>query len=174
VVRQPLHSGWRPVAAAARPLLFVNEAIERYAGRPAAQLIGCDEYAYLAPGEAAAVRAGDLLCLSALYAADADGALPDVSASAGLRYLGVPAQRQMKVILGAAGDICQAGGTSLANVVRAHHFVGDLNSVYPALRIWQEKLAGAPIPFGAVRTSSPMPIPGCDITMDMWAYRTTI
>ena len=71
-------------------------------------------------------------------------------------------------------DICQAGGTSLANVVRAHHFVGDLNSVYPALRIWQEKLAGAPIPFGAVRTSSPMPIPGCDIIMDMWAYRPTI
>jgi enamine deaminase RidA (YjgF/YER057c/UK114 family) len=117
------------------------------------------------------VRAADLLCLSALYAADADGALPDVSASSGLRYLGVPAQHQMKVILGAAAEICQTGGTSLGNVVRAHHFVGDLNSVYPALRIWQEKLAGAPIPFGAVRTSSPMPIPGCDIIMDMWAYR---
>ena len=61
-----------------------------------------------------------------------------------------------------------AGGTSLANVVRAHHFVGDLNVIYPALRIWQEKLGGAPIPFGAVRT--PLPIPGCDIVMDMWAY----
>jgi hypothetical protein len=54
-------------------------------------------------------------------------------------------------------------------VVRAHHFVGDLNSVYPALRVWQDKLAGAPIPFGAVRTTPP--IPGCDIIMDMWAYR---
>jgi len=75
----------------------------------------------------------------------------------------------MRMILNAAAEICQTGGTSLSNVVRAHHFVGDLNSVYPALRIWQDRLAGAPIPFGAVRTTPP--IPGCDIIMDMWAYR---
>ncbi len=116
----------------------------------------------------AAVGAGDLLCLSALYAADGEGALPAARASAGLRYLGAPVQHQMRAILGAAEEICKAGGTSLANIVRAHHFVGDLNVVYPALRIWQEKLSGAPIPFGAVRTA--MPIPGCDVVMDMWAY----
>ena len=117
----------------------------------------------------AAVRSGDLLCLSALYAADEEGAIPAARASRGLRYLGASAQHQMRAILGAAEQICSASGTSLANVVRAHHFVGDLNVVYPALRIWQEKLAGAPIPFGAVR--SQMPIPGCDIIMDMWAYQ---
>ena len=142
----------------------------RDAGKIKKQIIEHKASAHMRLGPAA-VRAGDLLCLSALYAADADGALPDVSASSGLRYLGVPAQRQMKVILGAAAEICQTGGTSLGNVVRAHHFVGDLNSIFPALRVWQEKLGGAPIPFGAVRTSSPMPIPGCDIIMDMWAYR---
>lgn len=117
----------------------------------------------------AAVVAGDLVCLSALYAADDSGALPAVQKSAGLHYLGAPAQHQMRAILGAAEEICGAAGTSLVNVVRAHHFVGDLNSVYPVLRVWQEKLRGAPIPFGAVRTS--LPIPGCDIVMDMWAYR---
>ena len=117
----------------------------------------------------AAVMAGDLVCLSALYAADESGALPAVQKSAGLHYLGAPARHQMRAILGAAEEICRAAGTSLGNVVRAHHFVGDLNSVYPALRVWQEKLGGAPIPFGAVRTS--LPIPGCDIVMDMWAYR---
>ncbi|HEU5445434.1 MAG TPA: hypothetical protein VFU70_07705, partial [Pseudolabrys sp.] len=142
----------------------------RDAGKIKKQIVEHKASAHMRLGPAA-VRAADLLCLSALYAADADGVLPDVSASSGLRYLGVPAQHQMKVILGAAAEICQIGGTSLSNVVRAHHFVGDLNSVYPALRIWQEKLAGAPIPFGVVRTSSPMPIPGCDIIMDMWAYR---
>jgi enamine deaminase RidA (YjgF/YER057c/UK114 family) len=119
---------------------------------------------------AAAVRAGDLLCLSALYAADDNGAIPAARQSAGLRYLGAPVQHQMRAILGAAEEICSAGKTSLGNVVRAHHFVGDLGVVYPALRVWQERLAGAPIPFGAVRTPQPMPIPGCDITMDMWAY----
>ena len=117
----------------------------------------------------AAVRAGDLLCLSALYAADEEGAIPAARGSSGLRYLGVSAQHQMRAILGAAEQICSASGTSLSNVVRANHFVGDLNVVYPALRIWQEKLAGAPIPFGAVR--SQMPIPGCDIILDMWAYQ---
>jgi enamine deaminase RidA (YjgF/YER057c/UK114 family) len=119
----------------------------------------------------AAVRAGDLLCLSALYAADSEGAIAAVRHSVGLRHIGAPAQHQMRAILGAAEDICKAGDTSLANVVRANHFVGDLDVVYPALRVWQDKLSGGPIPFGAVRTPSPMPIPGCDITVDMWAYR---
>jgi enamine deaminase RidA (YjgF/YER057c/UK114 family) len=118
----------------------------------------------------AAVRAGDLLCLSALYAADENGVIPAARASAALRYLGAPAQHQMRAILDAAADICTAAGTSLGNLVRAHHFVGDLDVVYPALRVWQERLGGAPIPFGAVRTPQPMAIPGCDVTLDMWAY----
>jgi enamine deaminase RidA (YjgF/YER057c/UK114 family) len=117
----------------------------------------------------AAIVAGDLVCLSALYAADESGALPTVQKSAGLRHLGVPAQHQMRAILGAADEICRAAGSSLGNVVRAHHFVGNLDAIYPALRIWQDKLGGAPIPFGAVRTA--LPIPGCDIVMDMWSYR---
>src|SRR6185437_12121182 len=96
----------------------------------------------------AAVRAGDLLCLSALYAADENGAIPAVRQSTGLHYLGAPAQHQMRAILGEAEDICKSGGTSLSNVVRAHHFVNDLNSVYPALQIWKDRLGGAPIPFG--------------------------
>ncbi|MBO0755989.1 MAG: RidA family protein, partial [Bradyrhizobiaceae bacterium] len=69
-----------------------------------------------------------------------------------------------------AGEIAEAAGTSLANVTRANHFVSDLSVVLPALKIWQERLAGAPIPFGAVRTPA-MPIPGCDIIMDAWLYR---
>jgi enamine deaminase RidA (YjgF/YER057c/UK114 family) len=117
----------------------------------------------------AAVRAGDLLCLSGLYGADQDGALPAAQSSAGLHYLGAPAQHQMRAILAAAEEICKLGGTSLANVLRAHHFVGNLNLVYPALRIWQEKLPGAPLPFGAVRTE--LPIPAADIIVDIWAYR---
>jgi hypothetical protein len=54
--------------------------------------------------------------------------------------------------------------------VRAHHFVGDLNLAYPALRVWNERLAGAPIPFGVVRMPTPMPTPGCDVIVDAWIY----
>lgn len=118
----------------------------------------------------AAVRAGDLMCLSALYAADENGAFPAALASAGLKHLGAPAQHQMRAILAAAEEICTTSGTSLANVVRAHHFVDDFSLLYPALRIWQEKLSGAPLPFAAVRPPRPMPIPGADLTVDLWVY----
>jgi len=116
----------------------------------------------------AAVRAGEFLCLSALYAADENGALP--GAPSGLRYLGAPVQHQMRAVLDAADAIARAAGSSLANVVRAHHFVGDLNLAYPALQVWNERLAGAPIPFGVVRMPAPMPIPGCDVIVDTWVY----
>jgi enamine deaminase RidA (YjgF/YER057c/UK114 family) len=119
---------------------------------------------------AAAVRAGDLLCLSTLFAADENGALPASSASAGLRYFGAPAQQQMRAILDTAADICGKAGTSLENVMRAQHFVSDLNLLGPALRVWQQRLGDAPIPFGAVRPPAPFPIPGCDIILDAWIY----
>ena len=61
-------------------------------------------------------------------------------------------------------------GASLANLARANHFVGDLNVVHPLLRTWQKRLAGAPIPFGVVRVPRPVPVPGCDITADLWVY----
>jgi enamine deaminase RidA (YjgF/YER057c/UK114 family) len=77
----------------------------------------------------------------------------------------------MRAILAAADGICSAAGGSLDNLLRVNHFVGDLNLVYPALRAWQEQRRGVPIPFGAVRTPAPMPIPGCNIVADMWVYQ---
>jgi hypothetical protein len=72
--------------------------------------------------------------------------------------------------LTAADDIARTAGTSLANLLRVNHFLSDLHIVPCALHGWQEKLAGAPIPFGAVRTPAPMPVPGCNIVADMWVY----
>jgi enamine deaminase RidA (YjgF/YER057c/UK114 family) len=118
----------------------------------------------------AAVRAGDLLCLSGLYAADSDGAIPQARSTAGLKYFGSPTHHEMEAILTAADDICRTAGTSLSNLLRVNHFLSDLNLVPCALRSWQEKLADAPIPFGAVRTPAPMPVPGCNIVADMWVY----
>jgi enamine deaminase RidA (YjgF/YER057c/UK114 family) len=116
----------------------------------------------------AAVRAGDLLCLSALFAADAEGVAAAVRERAGLRHLGAPYRHEMQTVLATARDICRSAGASLDNLLRVNHFVSDFAAVYPALRVWQEELAGAPIPFGAVRT--PMAIPGCSIVADMWVY----
>jgi hypothetical protein len=74
----------------------------------------------------------------------------------------------MQTVIATARDICRSAGASLDNLLRVNHFVSDFAAVYPALRVWQEELAGAPIPFGAVRT--PMAIPGCSIVADMWVY----
>lgn len=118
----------------------------------------------------AAVRAGDLVCLSALYAADDNGAVPESSAAGALHRLGVPARQQMRVILDATDEICRQAGTSLANLVRAHHFVADLGNVYPALRVWNERRPGLPLPFAAVRTPAPLSVPGCRVVVDPWFY----
>lgn len=119
----------------------------------------------------AAVRGGDLLCLSALYAATEDGAIAQALKTSALRHVGSPVAHQMKAVLDSAEEICKAGGTSIANVVRAHHFVHDLETAHPILTAWHKRLNGAPIPFGIVRTPSPLPVPGTDVIVDMWAYR---
>ena len=175
------HFGENPCAltvVATKGLALLESVIEinifgvRDNGRIKKQIIEHKKSAPMRLGPAA-VRAGDLLCLSALYAAEDNGAMAVAVRSAGLRYLGVPVGHQMRAILDAAGAICKSSGTSLDNVTRAHHFVNDLNAIYPALRIWQDELDGAPIPFAAVRMPSPMPVPGCDVIVDIWAYQST-
>jgi enamine deaminase RidA (YjgF/YER057c/UK114 family) len=173
------HFGENPCAltvVATKGLALLESIIEinifgvRDNGKIKKQIINHDQSNTMRLGPAA-VRAGDLVCLSALYAADSNGAIAEAIASAGLRYLGVPVQHQMQAILEAADTICKASGTSLNNVTRAHHFVNELNVVYPALRVWQDKLNGAPIPFAVVRTPTPMLVPGCDLIVDIWAYQ---
>ena len=133
------------------------------------QIIDHDPSRHMRLGPAA-IRAGDLLCLSALYAAGADGAIAQVRNTAGLKYFGAPAHHEMRTILAAADDICRKAGASLSNLLRVNHFVGDFDVVYPALCAWQARLSGAPIPFGAVRMPQPVPIPGCNIVADIWVY----
>ncbi|MCC7107438.1 MAG: hypothetical protein IT307_20055 [Chloroflexi bacterium] len=115
-----------------------------------------------------AVRAGDLLMLSALIAVDERGVSAGAQAS-GFPYLGASAQAQMRQILTAAQSICQAAGTSLDNLVRVIQFHTDLQDFYPTYRVWQEFLPGQPIPFSAVRVPG-MPAPGCSVMVDMWVY----
>jgi len=150
-------------------IIEINIFGVRDAGHTKKQIIEADVPQAMRFGPAA-VRAGDLVCLSGLVAADANGPLPGVGPQAGLGHLGVSAQRQMRCLLDHAARICDAAGTSLANVVRAHHFHTDLGEVYAAQRVWHARLPGQPIPFGAVRTPAPMPVPGTSILLDLWAY----
>jgi enamine deaminase RidA (YjgF/YER057c/UK114 family) len=138
-------------------------------GRTKKQIIEVDtpQAMRFGPG---AVRAGDLVCLSGLVAAGAHGPIAHIGPQNGLGHLGAGAIRQMRYLLDAAARTCEAAGTTLDNVVRAQHFHTDLAEVYPTLRTWSERLPDVPLPFGAVGTTAPLPVPGTTILLDMWAY----
>jgi enamine deaminase RidA (YjgF/YER057c/UK114 family) len=118
----------------------------------------------------AAVKAGDLLFLSGLMANDANGVALDVKATANQPLYGSSAQAQASVILEKAETICAAAGTSLANIVRAQHFLTDLSEFYGTHNALRQRLGERALPFSAVGVPGPMPIPGCSMLMDLWFY----
>jgi enamine deaminase RidA (YjgF/YER057c/UK114 family) len=149
-------------------IIEINILGVRDGGRTTKQVIEHEPSRHMRLGPAA-VRAGDLLCLSALHAADADGAIPQLRATAGLSHFGAPAFHEMQAILNATDGICSNAGASPSNLLRVNHFVGHFGVIPTLLQQWHGKLGGAPIPFGAVRVPRPA-IPGCNIVADMWFY----
>jgi enamine deaminase RidA (YjgF/YER057c/UK114 family) len=119
---------------------------------------------------AAAVHAGDLLLCSGMLAVDAHGPVGAAEGAPGSDHLGVSSRAQMQYIVDALAALCQASGTSIENVVRIHEFHTDLREFYPMHRSWQEALAGAPVPFSAVRVPGVLPVPACSVLVDAWFY----
>jgi enamine deaminase RidA (YjgF/YER057c/UK114 family) len=150
-------------------IIEINVMAVKDDGAVQKEIVACDIPSTMAYGPSA-VRAGDLFLLSALVAADEDGAIAGVEAGAGMPYHAVSSRSQMRYILETAQRICHTAGTSLANVVRAHQFHTDLREFYPMYKVWQEFLPDQPIPFGAVRVPALMPAPGCTVMADVWVY----
>lgn len=119
---------------------------------------------------AAAVRAGDLLMLSGMMAADSSGPLAAVRAGQGLPFFGGAARAQMEYIVHAVERVCAASGASIENVARIHQFHTDLAEFYPMHRAWQEALGGAPVPVTAIQVRPPLPVPACSVIVDCWVY----
>jgi len=120
-------------------------------------------------GQPAAAKAGDLLFLSGLMAADADGLAADAAPDAGHACYGDDAETQADWILRRAAAICAAAGASLENVVRVLQFHTDVADTYAVHRAWQRALPGRPIPFAAVGVPA-LPVPGCKVLMDIWVH----
>jgi enamine deaminase RidA (YjgF/YER057c/UK114 family) len=118
----------------------------------------------------AAIRAGDLLFASGLMAIDRAGLVPSAEVDPRQANLQSSIRAQADCILENARKICEAAGTSLANVVRAQHFLADIGDFYDVYQVWQKHLPGAPIPFSAIEIASPLPVPGCTLLMDLWFY----
>lgn len=120
-------------------------------------------------GQPGAVRAGDLVFLSGLMAADRDGLLDAARTDAGHPHYGDDAESQATAIIDRAARLCAAAGTELGDVVRVIQFQTDLADTYAIHRAWQRALPGRPIPFTTVGVPA-LPVPGARVLMDIWAY----
>ena len=114
------------------------------------------------------VRAGELVFLSGLCAADGAGAIPAARVDSGFPYAGSSSRAQTEWILAQAEALCRAAGLGLDAVTRQQLFYSDLREFDAS---WQSIAArhGDAMPATSVLQVPSMPIPGCGVTMDMWA-----
>jgi enamine deaminase RidA (YjgF/YER057c/UK114 family) len=117
-----------------------------------------------------AVKAGDLLFIPALMAADRDGLLPAAAADPRQPYFSSSPEMQAEAIIDNIARLCAAADTSLANVVRLLLFFTDIGAFYPVYKAWERRFGGRPLPFSAVEVPGPLPVPGATVMMEAWAY----
>jgi enamine deaminase RidA (YjgF/YER057c/UK114 family) len=117
-----------------------------------------------------AVRSGDLLFTSGLMAIDRNGLVPAAAVDPRQRHFSSPVEAQAECIIGNIAKLCEAAGTSLANVVRVLQFHTDIAEFYPVYKVWERRLGGRPLPFSAVEVPSPLPVPGATVMIEAWAY----
>lgn len=117
-----------------------------------------------------AVRAGDLLFLSGLMAADSDGLVAQARPDLRQPCYQSTAKAQAEFILENVEKICAAAGTTIENAVRIQQFHTDLTEFYPVHEVIAHRLGGRAVPFSAVQVPGPLPISGCTVLLDVWIY----
>ena len=117
-----------------------------------------------------AVRAGDLLFISGLMAADRNGLAPSAARDPRQPWFSSPAEMQAELIIGNIKRLCEAAGTSLENVVRLQQFHTDISEFHAVYKVWERHLAGRPLPFSAVEVPAPLPLPGASVLIEVWVY----
>jgi enamine deaminase RidA (YjgF/YER057c/UK114 family) len=116
------------------------------------------------------VKAGDLLFIPALMATDRDGLISKTAVDARQPYFSSSPQAQAEAILDNIERLCEAGGTSLTNVVRVLLFFTDIRDFYSVYKVWERRLGGRPLPFSAVEVPAPLAVPGATVMMEAWIY----
>jgi enamine deaminase RidA (YjgF/YER057c/UK114 family) len=117
-----------------------------------------------------AVRAGDLVFIPAMMAADRDGLMARAATDPRQPHFGASAEAQAEAIVDNMARLAEAAGSSLANVVRVLMFLTDIREFYAVYRVWERRLGGAPLPFSAVEVPAPLPVPGATVMLVAWVY----
>jgi enamine deaminase RidA (YjgF/YER057c/UK114 family) len=116
------------------------------------------------------VKAGDLLFIPALMAADCNGLTPSAAVNPRQPHFSSSPEMQAEAIVDNITRLCEAAGTSLANAVRVLLFLTDIGEFYPVYKVWERRLGGRPLPFSAVEVPGPLPVPGATVMMETWVY----
>jgi enamine deaminase RidA (YjgF/YER057c/UK114 family) len=114
-----------------------------------------------------AVRAGDLLFLSGLFAADAGGLIAPARPDPGFPYAGSSIRTQTEWILEQANVLCHAAGTELGAAGRQQLFYTDLREFDPSFRTIAARFGDA-LPATSIVRVPATPVPGCGVIVDMW------
>jgi enamine deaminase RidA (YjgF/YER057c/UK114 family) len=118
--------------------------------------------------ESWAVRAGDLLFLSGLVAADQEGLVPAARVNPHHPYVAGGAHVQTEYILERAELICRAAGTRLANAVRMLTIHSDLNEWSQSARVWRRHFPDGDPATTSIRMPAPLAVPGATVLLDLW------
>jgi enamine deaminase RidA (YjgF/YER057c/UK114 family) len=123
------------------------------------------------PGMAAygpCIKAGEFLLPSGLMALGRDGHVVGKTISPSFTGLAHAGFSQAAAICDYAEALCQAAGTSMANVLRAQYFVSDIAAFPGVAMAWSARFGRQPHPFVCVQTPPTMPAPGAAVIADFW------
>jgi len=116
-----------------------------------------------------AVRAGDLVFLSGLFAADGNGLIPAAMIDPGFPYAGSSIRAQTEWLLDKADALCRAAGARLRDAVRQQLFYSDLREFDASYRVFAERF-GEEMPATSVVQVPGTAVPGCRVVADLWVY----
>jgi enamine deaminase RidA (YjgF/YER057c/UK114 family) len=119
----------------------------------------------------AAVRAGDLVFISGLFAATGGGLVAEARIDPGFPYAGSSIRAQTEWVLEQADALCRAAGLGLQAVARQQLFYRNLEEFDASFQAMMGRF-GDDMPATSVVQVPGMAVPGCGVTMDLWAVNT--
>jgi enamine deaminase RidA (YjgF/YER057c/UK114 family) len=121
--------------------------------------------------EPQAIRAGNFLFLSQQMACDSRGVLaPGMNRHPEFPWYGLPGQNQMRFMLKNVAAICEAGGTSLQNVVRRACFHDEGTWFADSIQEWAAHFPGLKPASTTMKIGGPLVVPGANALLDLVAY----
>ena len=114
-----------------------------------------------------AVRAGELLFLSGLVAADGNGLIPSARVDRNFPYARSSARTQTEWILEQAEALCRAAGTELTAAGRQQVFYTDLRDFDASFGVIAGRF-GEALPATSVARIPATAVPGCVVAADLW------